>query len=198
MTLEKYARPGASINNTQIRVLPTKRLTAHDAINAVVAAEGDLELAAERLFGYTTEDGSEVSAYSNKTKLIALLAEDASAQQDLQRILRTLSLLRAFASFNLVSTTIDGTLEHLDANNRARLMTRLLDSIAVLTDDHTQNINTKQTNLNMNMTEALMKKLPPDIQQAVKVLAAGELDENSNSTLDAEWSLGDPPPNAAT
>ena len=201
MTLPEYTRPGAPI-----RVLPNKRLTAQDALNAIVASEGDLDLAAERLFGSAplaeelvageAPDTSISVAYLNKTKLIALIAEDASVQQDLQRVLRTLSMLRAFSTFNLVSTTVDGTLDNLDATNRARLMTRLLDSIAILTDDHTQTINSNERRLNVNMTEAVMKNLPPDVQQAIKALSVGQ-GENEGEIIESEWSLGDPPPNAA-
>lgn len=206
MQLDERVKPGAPI-----RALPKKRLTSQDAINAVVASEGDLDLAAERLFGFSPLDGNGAgsnstdegigSAYGNKTKLIALLAEDASAQQDLQRILRTLSLLKAFSTFNNVSVTVDGTLDTMDGNQRARLMTKLLDTIAILTDDHTQTLNSNQTRLNLNMTEAVMKNLPPDVQQAIKMLSVGsnegELSNTDTETFEADWSLGNPPPNAA-
>lgn len=185
---------------TRIRVLPSKRYTSHDAINAVVAAEGDLDLAAERLFGFT-DSGGDGESYNNKTKLIALLAEDAAAQQDLQRILRTLSMLKAFSTFNVVAMTVDGTLENLSADSRSKLMVKLLDMLSVLTDDHTQTLNSNQTRLNLNMTEAVMKQLPPDIQQAVKMLSVGSNEDEagfgSEDIVDADWSLGDPPPNVA-
>lgn len=211
MITDDYTRHGAAISNVTIRVLPNKRLTSQDAINAVVAAEGDLDLAAERLFGYTpTSAASAASAlvgddepatplsYTNKTKLVALLAEDPSTQQDLQRILRTLSMLKAFSTFNLVATTVDGTLDNMNANERAKFMKNLLDSLAVLTDDHTQTVNSNNTNLNVGLTEAVMKNLSPDVREAIKVLTAGEGNGNGNNeTIEAEWSLGDAPPNAA-
>jgi hypothetical protein len=144
---------------------PSSYLTAQDAISAIVAAEGNLDLAAERLFGF--EEGT-----NSRAQLIALLAEDPTAHANLQRTLRTLSLMEAFATFKEVALSVRGTLDTLEPHARSRLLKQLLDSIAILTDDHTQNINSQSTRLNLSLTEAVYKSLPPDVQQALKVIEA--------------------------
>jgi hypothetical protein len=83
---------------------PSSYLTAQDAISAIVAAEGNLDLAAERLFGF--EEGT-----NSRAQLIALLAEDPTAHANLQRTLRTLSLMEAFATFKEVALSVRGTLD---------------------------------------------------------------------------------------
>lgn len=144
---------------TTFRPVPTTR----DAIAAIMATEGNMELAAERLFG-ADED------HKNKERLATILMEDASAQGDLQRVLRTLSMLQAYSTFRTVSVVVEGTLDRMDANARGRFYTHLIQSLALLTDPHESTINAHSTSLNLSMSEAVMKSLPPEIQQALKVL----------------------------
>jgi hypothetical protein len=141
--------------------------TAQDAISAIINTEGNLDFAAERLFGHK-------EGVDNKARLIALITEDPSAQGDLQRILRTLAMLQAFSTFKEVSMVVGATLDKLDPNQRARFMTTLLTAINMFTDDHTQttNINARSTSLSVAMSEQVFKSLPPDVQQAIKALQA--------------------------
>jgi hypothetical protein len=158
--------------------------TAQDALQAVIAAEGNMYLAAERLFGI------EDSPAEQKARLVKLIAEDPTAQQELQRTLRTLSLVEAFSTFMDVSAVVKGTLDQLDAPGRAKLMKQLLDSMSILTDDHTQTVNSNQTRLNLSLTEAVYKQLPPDIQQALKALQEPASDEG---VVDTSWAELDAP-----
>lgn len=176
--------------------------TATDAISQVLLAEGDLNLAAERLFGY--QEGGRA-----KAQLIALLAEDPSTQQDLQRMLRTLAMLQAFQTFKDTALVVSETLDRIDANARATFMNRLAQTIAVLTDDHTTTSNTNSTSLSVSLTEQVMKSLSPDVQQAIRALQAPVDVPNESPEVDqvlqGQWGivegdlpgLGDPPPNAA-
>jgi hypothetical protein len=172
-----------------LRLAPPVGPTGEEAVSAILAAEGDLDLAGERLYGPCETPGA------NKARLQRLIGEDPDLSKTLHRSLRTIALLQAFSTFKATAVAVENTLDKMDANQRARFMNMLLQSMTVLTDDHTQTINStsQHTALNLSLTEAVFKELPPDIQQALKVINSGGPPE----VID-QWSLGEPPPNAAT
>lgn len=179
------------VQETQIlKFVQRDEPSTQEAIDAVINAEGDLDLAAERLYGY--HEGQNL-----KTRLVALLSRDKTATSDLQRALRTLTMLQTFQSLKLTGVVVDASLEKLDAEARTRFYTALITALQSLTDDKTQtiNANSTSTSLSMSMSEQVFKDLPPAVQQALKVLQSKAASDAS--APDREFSLGDPPPNAA-
>jgi len=181
--------------------------TAQDAISALVTAEGDLDLAAELLFG-RWDPKSE--GPPPKARLIAIIAEDPTAQQDLQKQLRTLTLLQTFNTTRLVGVTVEGALDKLPGSDRAKLYTSLLSVLASLTDEHSTSFNANIQSTSLNVSEQIFRQLPPEIRENLKVLMAAppELPDQRGevpiSSMDGSlnpptprWSGGNPLPNAA-
>lgn len=175
--------------------------SAQDAIAYIVGAEGDLDLAAERLFGVT----SPANPYP-RAQLITLVAEDPNSAELLASKLRTLTILQAFNSVRLVGATVDGSLDRLTASDRSKLYTSLLSIISGLTDEHSTNINANinSNSTSLSLTEHVMSKLPPNIQEAMKVLmlpSSGGQPTNGVvhdvEVQDTHSGLGNSPPNAA-
>lgn len=182
--------------------------STQDAIAAIVSTEGNMELAAERLFGPVAVRPSDPGwgKPHPKSRLTALLTADPTTSQELQRILRTLSLIQAFSTFQLTAVAVEGSLDRLSAEARVKLYKQLLDSIATLTDDHTATVNANNTSLNLSLSEAVIRSLPADVLESLSMLntptgQAGQPGQTSQAGQPAlgagEWSIGDGPDNAA-
>lgn len=140
--------------------------TAQDAVREIIKAEGDLDLAGERLFGPKPlhPDRNYLPA---RARLVMLVAEDPQAVADLQKHLRTLTLLQAYQSARLVGISVDGSIQNQKPEDLVRLYNVLLTNVATLTDDHTQ---TQNLNAQLSVGDALMANLPPEIKEALRVV----------------------------
>jgi hypothetical protein len=177
--------------------------TALDCIAAIVAAEGDLDLATERLFGYH-------SPQADRARLIATIADDPPSVGILKENLRTLAMLQAYQSMRSVGIAVDGTLQNQSPHDLIKLYTNLMGILATFTDDHKSTIEGNFSSLNLT-ADVVLSKFPKDVQDAIKVLLVPEpLEPTSHLNPNQPYtngttqiiehqgrSLGDPPPNAA-
>jgi hypothetical protein len=180
--------------------------SALDCIAAIVAAEGDLDLATERLFGYHNPQ-------ADRARLIATIADDPPAVGILKENLRTLAMLQAFQSVRAVGIAVDGTLQNQSPHDLIKLYTNLMGILATFTDDHKSTIEGNFSSLNLT-ADVVLNQFPKDVQDAIKVLLAPndpttpttpQTHSHLNPTTHPATqviehqgrSLGDPPPNAA-
>lgn len=125
-------------------------LPASTCVDALVAAEGNSALAAERL-GVPTQ------------VLIASIAQDPSAQASLNAQLRTLTTLMTFDTLRLSNAIVGEMMQGMEPADFAKFYTNLIQQTAALTDSH-------ETTTNVNVTEIMLKMLPPEVRSAVLTL----------------------------
>lgn len=125
-------------------------LSSETAINALVVAQGNVELAAENL-------------HVKPADFVAIITQDPNAYQQLQLQLRTLTLLRAFESLNLTSLLYSDALLKLEPKDLAKAYASLLETMRGLTD-------TKESTQNINITETAIRLLPLPIRNAMLTL----------------------------
>lgn len=125
-------------------------MTSDEAIRAVVQAEGDQLLAAERLSCTVAE-------------LVAAIASDPAATGILNQQLRTLQTLQAFNTNRLASIMLNASLGDLEPKDLAKTVVQTADLVVRLTDSHTQTTN-------INIVEQTLRMLPPEIRDAVTQL----------------------------
>lgn len=124
------------------------------AIDTLIQANGDAALAAERL-------------HVPKQQLIAAITADPLSVDTLQRQLRTLTLLGAYELFDQTKLVYLAQLADIDPKTLAKTMTTLLVMLTQLTQPTTQNISA-----NVNITEVVLRMLPPDARAALQSLVA--------------------------
>lgn len=134
-------------------------LTSTIAVDALIGANGDADLAAERL-------------HVPKQVLIAAIAADPLAHDSLAKQLRTLALLGTYEMLDLSRVAYTASIPELEPKQLARTVIALAALVAQLTDTHTQTSN-------VNITEVVLRMLPPDAREALKLLA-----QNPNPTID--------------
>jgi hypothetical protein len=149
--------------------------TSLDAIGAIITAEGNIDLAAEMLFGIPIK-----GQIHPKAQLIAVIAADPSATQELQHQLRTLATLQTFQSMQRVGFVVEGSLTIQEPADLIKLYTQLLSLVATFTDDHTQQVNANVQSTSLNLTEVVLRQLPPEVREALKVLSTGDNDDSSS------------------
>jgi len=190
----------------------TEGPSASDAVMEIVKAEGDLDLAGERLFG-PTPLRPERGWLPQRSRLIALLANDPQAILDLQKNLRILTMLQTYSSARKIGAVVEGLVDRLPSDDLVKLYGTLLTQVGTLTDDHTINQN---LNANLSFPDALASKMPPHVAEAFKVLAMEPVNDPSQPALSnparnttntnghedddeepTKWSVMDPLPNAA-
>lgn len=166
----------------QPRAIPLT-LTSDQAIHAIVFAEGDQLLAAERLG-------------CNPADLISAIATDPTALEILNRQLRTLTTLQTFDISRRAQIVLKAELGSLEPQDLVKLLTQSNSLLGTLTDD-------KTTTQNINIVEHVMRQLPPNVREAVAALveaSASQPPSASTSTfsltpddLEAERSAANDP-----
>ena len=121
--------------------------SSYDAIDAIVNANGNMHLAAERL---QLKHGD----------LLALIVADPNAIDILQLQLRAMSTLIAFSSLKLVADSFASSLERMKPEDNVKAFIGLLEAINKFTDN-------KQSTQNVNITEIMLKMIPSDVRKAV-------------------------------
>lgn len=128
--------------------------SSQTSLQAIVAAEGNLALAAELL-------------NTTPSTLVASLVLDTNKYDVLQKYLRTLSLIRAFTMLDNLHSAMTSSLAAGDLN--AREVARAYDSTAHLLERMTS--ASDHASANVNVFETVMKTLPPHVQAALAKLA---------------------------
>lgn len=149
-----------------------------ECIQAIVAAEGDLHIAAERLFG--REDPRQPN--TKRALLIATIASDPPSVGILKENLRTLAMLQAFSSASAVGVAVNGTLENQSPHDLIKLYTSLMGILATFTDDHKSTIEGNFQSLSLT-ADVVLSKFPKDVQDAIKVLLQPEAPPDSHSNV---------------
>ena len=121
------------------------------AIDTLIQANGDAHLAAERL-------------HVSKQELIAAITQDTLANETLQRQLRTLTLLGAYELFDQTKLVYLANLVDMPPKELAKTLTTLIGLLTALTQQNT-------TTANINVTEVVLRMLPPEARQALEVLS---------------------------
>lgn len=134
-------------------------IASKSALQAIVAAQGDLNVAAELL-------------HTSPHALVAALVLDENNYDQLTKYLRMFSLIKTFTLLDSLQTSV--TEELTQGNLRGKDVTKAFtDTVLIverLTNDHT-------TTSNINVFETAMKSLPPHVQTALQVLAGGKSDD---------------------
>lgn len=126
-------------------------LSSQLAIDSLIRNNGDAHLAAELL-------------HVTKQELIAAITQDQLANETLQRQLRTLTLLGAYELFDQTKLVYLATLVDMPPKELAKTLTTLIGLLTALTTSTT-------TNANINITEVVLRMLPPEARQALEVLS---------------------------
>lgn len=159
-------------------------VTTEEAIAAVVNAEGDMDLAAEMLFGPAPRR-LPPGQLPNKSRLIAILARDVNAWHVLQRQLRVLTLVSTFTMSREIDVVLSGMLSAglLSSMELVRLKNTVSTNLTTLTDDKLSVIEHRDSR------EALWDELPASVREAMKVVTLSSApidDEPSNNIADNE------------
>lgn len=126
-------------------------LPADMCVDALVAAEGNSNLAAERL-------------HITPQVLVASIAQDPSAQASLNSQLRTLTTLMTFDTMRLAQAVVGEMMSNMEPGEFAKFFTDLTRQVTALTDSH-------ETTQNINVSEVALKMLPPHVRAAVLAFA---------------------------
>lgn len=133
-------------------------ITSKDALAAVIAAQGNIELAAEL---------SKVP----KELIIATLVSDENNAQKLNQVLRTFSMLKLFSTMDELQLQVKDELAsgQLKGRDVAKAFSDVATLLVSLTNAPAQT--------NINVFETAMRTLPPHVQTALQVLAGGKQDD---------------------
>lgn len=135
---------------------PTELLPAQICVDALVAAEGNSKLAAERL-------------HVPQHVLVASIAADPTAQSNLNAQLRALTTLTTFDTLRAAKAMVDAMIPEMDPADFAKFYVQLVQQVGTLTDTH-------ESTTNVNITEVVLKMLPPNARDALmRIVAAGQL-----------------------
>lgn len=121
-------------------------LPAQTAVDALIAAEGNMHLAAERL---------QVPQHV----LVASIAQDPTAQASLNSQLRALATLHTFDTLRAAKVLVESMMVDMEPADFAKFYNSLVQQVATLTDSH-------ESTHNINVTEVMMKMLPPHVRDA--------------------------------
>lgn len=128
--------------------LTISKPSAERCIAALVAANGNVRLAAERL---------NVSEADLKT----IISEDPANIEILGQQIRVHTMLQTFELAGKSLYLLAGTLDKLDTYDLSKHSMNLLNMIEKFT-------NSQTTTQNINVNNELLKALPPEIREAVK------------------------------
>lgn len=133
--------------------LPDTPVSSLAAMQAIVKADGNLDLAAIRL-------------HTKKANILAAIVTDPANHDTLARYFRAHQVLRMFTMIEEVSATLMPQLDALKPADLARTLTGLLDTFAKFTE------HSAQPQAQGNPIENTLKLFPPHVQQAIRALAA--------------------------
>jgi len=166
-------------------------VTTEEAISAVVNAEGDMDLAAEMLFGPAPRR-LPPGQLPNKSRLIAILARDINAWHVLQRQLRVLTLVSTFTMSREIDVVLSGMLSAglLSSMELVRLKNTVSTNLTTLTDDKLSVIEHRDSR------EALWDELPASVREAMKVVTLSSAPIDDTTPTDDEPATGARAPTA--
>lgn len=140
---------------TQLLIDPTTPPNADPYITELMVADGNIALAAERL-------------KIKPAQLLYEIARDPSSQQLIDSYLRLYSSIKTFQMIGEAQLILMQTASQLEPAQAARHFTSLLTAIEALTRRSTAS---PASTTNINLFEAALKKLPPEIADHLKLLA---------------------------
>jgi hypothetical protein len=135
--------------------------TAERCIAALVAARGNGRLAAERI-GLLTETG-----VGDEVELQLIIADDPNNIDILTQQIRTHTVLQTFELLGKSMLLLSAQLGQLDSYDLSKHTNSLIQLMERLTDS-------KETTQNINVNETLLKSLPGEVREYVKVLLDGD------------------------
>lgn len=130
------------------------QITTEQALDAYVQADGNVHLAAERLFS--------VRVPNRLTLFMDLLAQD---HVGLQRILRTRLILNMYTVFEASQVHLTQSLAMMEGEDIAKTFIGLANTLEKLTANAAPNVN-------INIHEYMMRMLPPEAREAFQILTA--------------------------
>lgn len=139
-----------------------QKIDAAPYITALFTANGQLRLAAERC-GVSAEE------------MIFTIASDPNAQSLFESHLKVYALLKAFEMFGEATLVLSQKVQDLEPAQASKHFIGILTSI----DSMTKRAPQQNT---INLFEAAMKQLPPEVQDALKVLSASEVQTDEQIT----------------
>lgn len=98
--------------------------------------------------------------------LVASIAADPTAQSSLNAQLRALTTLHTFDTLRLAKVLVQEMMANMEPDAFARFYTQLVAQTAALTDSH-------ETTSNINITEVVLKMLPPNAREALLAIVGG-------------------------
>lgn len=131
-----------------------RSLSSEEAIVALIRANGNIALCAERL-------------HTTREFVLAAIANDPSNVDVLANAIRTTVLLNTFEMATNMHRIVTEVMADLEPSEIRKLYTGTVDLLTKLTDN-------KTTTQNVNITEVVMKQLPPEIRKAVLELVENE------------------------
>lgn len=128
-----------------------KDVTSDEAINALMFAQGNAHLAAERL-------------NIEPHHLPGIISADPVAPSILNSQLRTLTILLTFETFRLTHQSVLATLQTFEPKELVSILTKLGDQLERLSAP------TRASVPNVNITEYILRSLPADQREALLAL----------------------------
>lgn len=142
-------------------------LPAELCVEALVVAGGNVALAAERLFGVQPN----ATAY-----LMASIAQDPMASENLNSQLRTLTTLKTFDALNQVMLYLPTVMHEMEPAEFGRLFGDILKHMSTLT------LSTQRQNDPADALQRLLNTLPPTARRALVTLIS-EPDATDDAAL---------------
>lgn len=137
--------------------LPDTPVTSMQAMQAVVSADGDLNLAAVRL-------------RTRKANILAAIVTDPANHDTLAKYFRAHQTIRLFGLIETVTNHLEPQLDALKPGELARTLNGLLDTFARFTEHGVA----PNANGAGNAVEQTLKMFPPAVQSAIRALAETE------------------------
>lgn len=144
---------------------PNTPLTGEAALKALVYAQGNPGLAAERL------------GMKDADTLLATIVMDEDTHEQMRVVMRAFTLVRLLGVAENLETILFERVDELEAKDVARLFQGILS----LADLMTRSAASTTNNI-VNIQETLLRVLPPEVRAAFRVVQADSMD---SAILDA-------------
>lgn len=161
--------------NMRLVVIPddpnTPHLDPQTALRALVHAQGQPALAAERLGLRSADD------------LLAVMVLDETIHDQMRQVMRAFLMIRLLGVANTLEQEVLGRLDELDAKETGRLFA----SIITLADLLTKSTQSNST-VDINVQQTVMRMLPPDVRRAFQIVTSQdpELALETQAPLEAD------------
>lgn len=149
---EEYNNPIIELQDK----LSDRPVTSSEAMQAIVRADGNLDLAAVRL-------------NSKKANVLAAIVTDPNNHDTLGRYFRAHQTIRAFELIGTISDYLEPKLEELSARDLAKTYIAMLEVMNKFTEPPANSNNNQG-----NHMENMLKMLPPHVQDAIRNLAQAD------------------------